>query len=168
MKASEIQTLQNIIRDLHASVYKLKETFPQKKEGFTLDGRLVGDIGEVIAEHLFQIEIYEKVKEYYDAETTYRPIKKVQIKATFKDKLTYNHNPDYFIGIKMKQDGDFKVVYNGPGKYIGHKYSHRKGFGKQLLSFPIAKLLEISATIPDNERIRLKENIAVKEIYYAK
>ena len=122
--------LKSEIQNLHRSVSTLKELFPTKEDGFTLDGRLVGDIGEVIAAELFQIDLHKKVKKYYDAVASYSPELKIQIKATFKESLTFNHNPDYFIGIKLDAAGEFEVVYNGPGRYISEAYNHRKGIGK--------------------------------------
>ena len=156
MNQDRILKLKSEIQNLHRSVSTLKELFPSKEDGFTLDGRLVGDIGEVIAEELFQITLYKGVQNYYDAYTTYKPNLKVQIKATFKDSLTFNHNPEYFIGIKLDADGEFEVVYNGPGRFIFEEYKHRKGIGTQLLSFPIKKLKEISKKIDESERILLK------------
>jgi len=156
MKQEKIEKLQGEIKKLHETVCVLKELFPIKEKGFTLDGRLVGDIGEVIAEEHFQIKLHEKVKAYYDAVTTYVPALNVQIKATFKDQLTYTHNPDYFIGIKLHKNGEYDIVYNGPGKYIHETFQHRKGIGKQLLSFPIEKLREINKDIKPHERIKTK------------
>jgi hypothetical protein len=153
MNVLKLEQLKAEIKKLHETVSVLKELFPVKEKGFTLDGRLVGDIGEVIAEEHFQIKLHEKVKAYYDAVTTYEPELNVQIKATFKDQLTYTHNPDYFIGIKLHKNGDYDIVYNGPGKYIHEAFQHRKGIGKQLLSFPVTKLQELNDKINDHERI---------------
>ena len=153
MENIRIQKLKHEIMRLHESVEMLKITFPSKKDGFTLDGRLVGDIGEVIAEELFQIKLHEKLQHHYDAVTTYKPELKVQIKATFKESLTFNHAPEYYIAIKLFANGDYKVIYNGPGKYISEAYKHRKGIGTQLLSFPIKKIEEISARISEHEKI---------------
>ena len=157
MGEEKLNKLQAEIMNLHHSVSTLKELFESKKKGFTLDGRLVGDIGEVIAEELFQIKLHEKLKQHYDAVTLYKPELNIQIKASFKESLTYNHNPDYYIGIKLYENGEFRVVYNGPGKNIHEEFKHRKGIGEKLLSFPIKKLEEISAGIEDEKRIRLKK-----------
>lgn len=159
MSNERIQKLTQEIMRLHDSVATLKNIFPSKKDGFTLDGRLVGDIGEVVAEELFQIKLHEKLEHHYDAVTTYEPFLKVQIKATFKESLTFNHNPDYFIGIKLCHNGNYSVIYNGPGKYISEAFKHRKGLGEQLLSFSIKRLKEIDAEIPDNERILKREEV---------
>ena len=166
MDTDKIKRLKDTIKNLQSCVQVLKREFLDKSDGFTLDGRMVGDIGEVIAAEVFQIKLHEGVAKYYDAVATYDSNVNVQIKATFKSSLTYNHDPDYFIGIKLFENGDFRVVYNGPGRYIANTYSHRKGIGKNLLSFPISKLAELSAGIPEGERILLKENIVANEVYY--
>ena len=147
--------LKEIILQLHKSVQELQDLYPDKKKKFTLDGRLVGDIGEVVAESLFQIELFEKNLPYYDG-TTLDGTKKVQIKATFKDKLTFSHCPDYYIGIKLYEEGNCEIIYNGLGKYIYEHYEHRKGIGENLLSFPIKALREISKQNQDNEKIPMK------------
>jgi len=159
MNNERIAKLKVEIKKLHDSVSELKFLFESKKNGFTLDGRLVGDIGEVIAEELFQIQLHDKLKHYYDAVTTYEPRLNIQIKATFKESLTYNHAPDYYIGIKLNKEGDFEVIYNGPGKYIQKAFSHRKGIGNVLMSFPIQKLKELSSKIKDSERILRKDEV---------
>jgi hypothetical protein len=46
------------MRDLLAMVAKLKKAFPKKE--FTLDGRLVGDIGEALAELSYDLELFSK------------------------------------------------------------------------------------------------------------
>jgi hypothetical protein len=162
MKNERIVKLKEEIKKLHNSVSELKRLFESKKNGFTLDGRLVGDIGEVVAEELFQIKLHDKLKKHYDAVTTYEPKLNIQIKATFKESLTYNHAPDYFIGIKLDKGGDFQVVYNGPGKYIQEVFAHRKHIGKQLLVFPIHKLKDLSSQIEDSERILMKDEVKNK------
>lgn len=156
MNNDKLVKLKSDIKKLHESVAELRRLFPSKQNGFTLDGRLVGDIGEVIAEEIFQIKLHEKVEHYYDAVTTYERKLNVQIKATFKNHLTFNHCPDYYIGIKIYENGDFKVVYNGPGKYIHEAYGHRKNIGQQLLLFPIDKLEALSSQIDETERILMK------------
>lgn len=148
-----MEKLKTIIIGLHDSVKKLNELYPQKK--ITLDGRLVGDIGEIIAKEIYDIELHDKVLPHYDALAKYvEPNLNIQIKATFKESLTYNHTPNYYIGIKINEEGDYHVIYNGPGKYIFEEFKHRKDIGVKLLSFPIKRLEEISKTIPEHERIK--------------
>ena len=79
--------------------------------------------------------------------------RRVQIKATFKDSLTFRMEPDYYLGLQLFPDGRHEVVFNGPGKVITEAFGHRKGFGEALLSFPVSRLRELSATVPDKDRI---------------
>jgi len=57
---------------------------------FTIDGRLVGDIGEVIAALEYDIVLDETSQPNYDGATS--DGRRVQVKATFKDQPTYIQN----------------------------------------------------------------------------
>lgn len=86
---------------------------------FALDGRLVGDIGELIAAEVFCLELLGTRSTKVDAKTTGGHARKVQIKATFKeDGLSIKHGSDYFIGLQLNDKGKFRVVYNGPAKPV--------------------------------------------------
>ena len=134
-------------------IHQLRNSFPNKK--FTIDGRLVGDIGEIPVERDYDVKLFDKLVKHYDGKTS--DGKLVQIKATFKDSLTFSSMPDYYIGIKLYEYGRYIEIYNGPGKYIVKKYKHRKNFGKILLSFPNNVLEEISQKIPASERIKRRK-----------
>jgi hypothetical protein len=127
----------------------LKGAFPKKE--FTIDGRLVGDIGEVIAALEYDVELFDVLHRGHDGKTSGGRL--VQVKATFKDSLTFRTVPDYYLGLKLYRDGTHEEVYNGPGKLIYEKYKHRSGIGKVLLSFPNTDLRELSARVPENDRV---------------
>jgi hypothetical protein len=149
-----------IIKDslgkIFAGINQLRGTLPIKK--FTIDGRLVGDIGEAIAQRDYDLTLYEKLIDDYDAETPDGRF--VQIKATFKESLTFKKVPDYYLGIKIKEDGTYVEIFNGPGKIIAQRYGHRKGFGEKQLSFPNSVLIELSSKISDDQRIKKRHNHA--------
>jgi hypothetical protein len=138
-----------VIRDLYHSMGQLSDAFPHKE--FTLDGRLVGDIGEVLAELYYDVELYHTIVAYHDGETS--DGRKVQVKATFKDSLTYGHIPDFYLGLKIFPDGNFEEVFNGPGYLIQREFQHRKGIGKKLLGFPIKRLKTLSERVTVGDRI---------------
>jgi len=77
----------------------------------------------------------------------------VQIKATFQDSLTFRTIPTLYLGIKLFADGTHEVIFNGPGKLIYDRCAHRQGIGVNLLSFPISVLRQLSAKIPESQRI---------------
>jgi len=45
-----------------------------------------------------------------------------------KKSLTFpvNHTPDYYLGIKINDNGTFKEIFNGPGKVIAESIKNRK------------------------------------------
>lgn len=49
------------IKELLGIVHSLRDKYPHKR--FTLDGRLVGDLGELIAEEHYKLHLFNKVVE---------------------------------------------------------------------------------------------------------
>jgi len=144
------EIIEDSLKKIFSGIKQLKEALPSKE--FTIDGRLVGDIGEAIVQRDYELTLYEGLARDYDGETLCG--KKVQIKATFKDSLTFKNVSDYYLGIKIFENGTYEEIFNGPGKIIAAEYSHRKGFGENLLSFPNKRLRELSANIPSEQRIK--------------
>jgi len=132
-------------------IENLREQYPGRK--FTIDGRLVGDIGEVIAANEYEIILDEVSQPHYDATSCCSKKRRIQIKATFKDSLTFSITPDYYIGIKLYEDGCYEEIYNGPGQNIRDRFQTRKHIGEKLLSFPIGELKQLSLQISDDDRI---------------
>lgn len=58
--------------------------------------RVVGDVGEVIADLEYAIILHDTSQPGYDATTS--DGRNVQIKATLKDSLTFKTVPDYYLG----------------------------------------------------------------------
>ncbi len=141
--------IKDALKDIFKGINKLRAALPIKE--FTIDGRLVGDIGEAIVQRDYDVMLYDTLVEGYDGETSDGRL--VQIKATFKNSLTFKTIPDYYIGIKINEDGTYSEIYNGSVEPIRIKYGHRKGFGTKLLSFPNAVLKELSNNVPANQKI---------------
>jgi hypothetical protein len=137
------------LKSIFYGIGLLQQSFSNRQ--FTIDGRLVGDIGEIIAAAEFDITLDETSQAKHDGVTS--DGRKVQVKATFKDSLTYRTEPDYYLGLQLFRDGRHEVVFNGPGRIIGEAFRHRQGIGEALLSFPVSRLRKLSATIPEFDRI---------------
>jgi hypothetical protein len=118
---------------------------------FTIDGRLVGDIGEIIAAAEFDIRLDDVSQAVHDGRTTGGS--GVQIKATFQDHLTFKTTPELYLGFKLFRDGTHEVIFNGPGRIIFGHYARRAGIGVKLLRFPNSVLKRLSADIPDSLRV---------------
>lgn len=136
-------------------IESLRKTHYNANRTFTIDGKLVGDLGEVLAALHYDVKLDPVSRPHYDGVTS--DGRKVQIKATFRDHLTFRSVPDYYLGIKLYPDGTFDEIYNGPGRTIHRHYGHRKSIGKALLSFPNKKLQELSEKIHDSERIKKRK-----------
>jgi hypothetical protein len=141
------------LRLIFEGIEKLQNSC-ERRRNFTIDGRLVGDIGELIAEREFEIELDLKSRSHHDAMTSDK--RDVQVKATFKDSLTFRTEPTLYIGLKLSRNGAHEIIFNGPGRYISEVMSFRKGFGVKLISITNKDLRAISEKIPEPERVPLR------------
>lgn len=137
-------------------VEKLCAAYPKKK--FTLDGRLVGDIGEVLVEDAYDLELFEDVKKHHDAEASDGRL--VQIKATMKKSLTFpaDHVPNYYLGVQIHFDGTFTEVFNGPGATAWEAVKGRAAPKTNLHSVQINALKKLQARVPAGDKIPLRCN----------
>ncbi|NMY89813.1 DUF6998 domain-containing protein [Pseudomonas oryzihabitans] len=143
--------LSTALAQLFAAVSQLQKAYPQKP--FTLDGRLVGDIGEIVASLHYQITLNEGLTKYHDAVSD--DGRNVQIKATFSTRLTFPawHVPDYYIGIRLNRDGSFEEVYNGPGHLISEALLRRAKPKYGLHGGLMPMLKRLNLLVPQCERI---------------
>lgn len=144
-------TIPDAVKRLLQIVNQLRSTYPKKR--FTLDGRLVGDLGEVLVEAAYDIELHEGLQRHHDGRTS--DGRQVQIKATMQNSLTFpaDHVPDYYLGIKIHADGTFTEVFNGPGLVAWEAIKNRKPTKTNLHSIPLNTLERL------NEKVHLKERI---------
>jgi hypothetical protein len=135
-------------------VEKLVVAYPKKR--FTLDGRLVGDIGEVLVEDAYDLDLFEDVKKHHDAECPDKRL--VQIKATMKKSLTFpaDHVPNYYLGVQIHNDGTFTEVFNGPGAIAWEAVKGRGTPKNNLHSVQITtpKKLQVKVDIKDTIPLR--------------
>ncbi|MNG10465.1 hypothetical protein D3C84_939360 [compost metagenome] len=143
--------IEDALKGLFSAVSMLQEAYPGKP--FTPDGRLVGDIGEVVASLAYGLTLNEGLTKHHDAVTD--DGRNVQIKTTFGTSLTFpvHHVPDYYLGIRMNRDGTFEEIYNGPGHLIQTELSGRKATKTGLHGGLMAMLKRINQNVPDSERI---------------
>jgi hypothetical protein len=108
-------TIPDAVRQMLAIVKKLVAAYPKRK--FTLDGRLVGDIGEVLVEEAYELDLFADGKKHHDAECPDGRL--VQIKATMKKSLTFpaDHVPNYYLGVQIHPDGTFTDGLQRAGRY---------------------------------------------------
>jgi len=149
-------TICNAIRKLLEIVESLQKEYPKKK--FTLDGRLVGDIGEILVEKNYDIKLFDGLSKHHDGQTSDKRF--VQIKATMKNSLTFpaDYIPGYYLGIKIHPDGTFTEIFNGPGKIAADAIKNRKPTKTNLYSISLSTLKRFNEKIPVIEKIQKLAN----------
>jgi hypothetical protein len=147
--------------EIHSAVKKMLEIvdslhnrYPQKK--FTLDGRLVGDIGEVLVENDYELKLHEGMAKHHDGITIDGTNRQAQIKTTMKNSLTFpvDHTPEFYIGIKVHPDGTYTEIFNGPGSIARKAIENRAPTKTNLHSVSLSALTKLSATVEENDRIK--------------
>jgi hypothetical protein len=121
---------------------------------FTLDGKLVGDIGEVLVAEKYGLSLLDENNNTHDA--THPNGRKIQIKSSFLNKSYFPTGivPDYFIAVRIYKDGTIEELFNGRGDYIYKNYIKARGLknnGQYLytLSGNILKTLNKKAPLAD-------------------
>lgn len=152
MIKQQVQRLVEIVAQLEAE-------FPGRH--FTLDGHLVGSIGEVMAAHYYGIELYAASTEIHDGEVDG---KKVQIKISQQDNIVINHEPDYLIVLYLNRNGNIYEVYNGPGKLPWESASKRDSHNNKHMR--VNKLMELDKAVDECRRITQINDIEKMDVKY--
>ena len=148
--------IHHAVKEMLAIVESLQIAYPKKK--FTLDGRLVGDLGEILVEEDYDLELYEGLEKHHDGETP--DGRRVQIKTTMKSSLTFpvDHIPHYYIGIKVSEDGSYKEIFNGPGAIAWEAVKNRAPTKTNLHSVSISAFEELNKKVKEDDRIPKRAN----------
>lgn len=148
---------------LFIAINKLKDKYKQHNKHFTLDGKLVGDIGEVLVAEHYGITLYGNNKRVYDGFVTGYEEKQVQIKASFKNYFYFskdlNNIPKYFIAVQLNVDGTFEEIYNGSGALIYEKLlSHLPTERKYSYTLSSKKLQALNND-PENKKNKIAKTV---------
>lgn len=148
-------TIPDAVSQMLKIVKQLQSAYPKKK--FTLDGRLVGDLGEILVEDAYDVELFEDLKKHHDGKAS--DGREVQIKATMQNALTFpvDHIPDYYLGIKIHPDGTFTEIFNGPGAIAWEAVKNRKPTKTNLHSVGIVALKKLNDNVNPRERIPARQ-----------
>jgi hypothetical protein len=134
-----------------AQLYQIVKQLEHQYVGrpFTLDGHLVGSLGEVIAERVFGLSLYPPSYPTHDGRTS--DGKEVQIKLTGGKAVGLRDEPDYLLVMKIVDPTHADVVYNGPGKEPWEAAGKMQKNGQRRLS--VSKLERLNMVVQDNEKI---------------
>ena len=156
---SEMMRLSQSIQMLFKISAALERRFPGRK--FTLDGHLVGSIGEVIAAYHYNLELLVSSTAIHDAVSSDRRL--VQIKATQgKRSISLRSEPDYLIVLCINSEsGEAREVYNGPGAPVWEACGKLASTGMRPIT--LSKLRQIGVSIPITQKIQLIRPFFVAE-----
>ena len=136
------------VAELYRIVEKLEAQYPGRK--FTLDGHLVGSIGEVIAERVFDLKLYPPSNPIHDGRTPEG--KEVQIKLTGGKKIGLREEPNFLLVLRIVDPTHAEVVYNGPGLVPWNSANKMQKNGQRSLS--LTKLKMFNEKVSEKNRIR--------------
>ncbi|WP_264558634.1 DUF6998 domain-containing protein [Flavobacterium sp. N2270] len=150
------------IKQLLSITKTLKEKY---KRSFSLDGRLVGDIGEVLAAEKYGLELLSENAFKHDAKEI-ATCRMVQIKSSFKNNSYFPFGedkiPDYFLSINILENGDIEELFNGPGTYIlEHYIKPRKLKHYKNTYYTLSKgvLRELNKEVLEKDKIKLLNQV---------
>ena len=88
--------VKSLLDALYSASGRLEVLFPGRK--FTLDGHLVGSIGEVIAAYMFDLDLNPASTLGHDAVA--RDGRRVEIKLTQGTSIRIRHEPEHMIALQ--------------------------------------------------------------------
>ena len=135
------------IKDLYKITTELERTYPGRK--FTVDGHLVGSIGEVIVAEHYDLSLLPNSTKTHDAVS--KEGKKVQIKATQVKGISISSEPEYVIVIRILPDGSWEEVYNGPGRPVWENAGKMQKNGQRPVS--LSKLRSLMNAVETKDTI---------------
>jgi hypothetical protein len=139
--------LSDTIKELYKITNELERTYPGRK--FTVDGHLVGSIGEVIVAEHYGLSLLPNSTKTHDAKS--KDGKMVQIKATQVKGISISSEPDYVIVIQILSDGSWQEVYNGPGKPVWDNSGKMQKNGQRPIS--LSKLQKLMSSVDKKDMI---------------
>lgn len=145
MTATDWTEVTSHLDALYAASEGLEAIFTGRK--FTLDGHLVGSIGEVVAAYMFGLELMPASTLGHDAIAP--DGRQVEIKLTQGKSVALRHAPQHLIALHRPKGGPVRVVYNGPGGVVWDACGKPQKNGQQPISLSRLRTLDAAVTIAD-------------------
>lgn len=140
---------QTLVKQLYATVNELEAMFPGRH--FTPDGHMVGSLGECLVSDAYGLELKTASNKGYDAVSGTGL--EVEIKATQSTSVAFRSKPKHAIVIKLKRDGTFEEIYNGPGALIWSQFSGKPRPSNGQYQISLNRLRALNRSVPEESRI---------------
>jgi hypothetical protein len=139
------------IRRLYIARNELRNAFPEL--AFTLDGKLIGDIGEAIAIADYGLIKLKEGSKLHDFKTADGRL--VQVKTTQQHKAgtgvglgLKKESFEHLIVIQLSEEGTYRILFDGPGRYVDEARRHRSS-----PSLTVSQLKKLNDKVNKNERV---------------
>lgn len=149
MNKVDWQRVGALIDQIYRSTDALEGIFPGRK--FTLDGHLVGSVGEVVASYMFDLDLKPASTKGHDAQT--RDGRRVEIKLTQGKSISIRHEPEHLLVLCRPKGKLISVVYNGPGSEAWHAAGQMQKNGARPIG--LAKLAALDTKVRPEQRLPL-------------
>jgi len=127
---------------IYGAIAELEQTYPDRK--FTMDGHLVGSIGEVIAAEALNLKLYSPSHPVHDA---YDANGDVQIKMTSRNSIAMYSECSRLVVLRVISPEEAEIVYDGPGAKPWAAAGKKAKTGQCRVS--LSRLREFAALLPE-------------------
>ena len=149
--------LSNAIRQLYGITDTLESDFSDHERHFTLDGHLLGSIGEVYVAERYNIRLFVSSFKGHDGVIKDRRERLVQIKVTQsrtrKTAIGLSSEPEWLLVLQVSVEGEFIEVYNGPGDIVWNLVKDKPKPSNGQYQVALRRLLELNESVADDDRI---------------
>ena len=160
-----VEALSCAIRKMFEAQRELQTAFPKRL--FTPDGRMIGDIGEAIAEMAYRVTVDAKSRKDWDGkrEETCDGCPEVQVRATQGDETYIKKPPEdgRLLVFKIFRDGTWECCYNGGARSVWNSQATRKANERGEKFIKLQALKVLNQTVADAERIALRLSLEPRE-----
>lgn len=142
-----IDRIPELMKRLYAIVDELETLFPGRL--FTLDGHLVGSIGEVWASYLYGVILADASTPGHDGRAPNGSL--VQVKATQGNSIGLRSQPDHLLVLQLNRSGNPAEIYSGPGRLPWDAAGRRQSNGQRSIS--VSTLRELASSVSVTHRL---------------
>jgi hypothetical protein len=146
-EAVDWREVRDLLDALYSSTDRLEALFPGRK--FTLDGHLVGSIGEVVAAYMFGLALLPGSSKGHDAAAP--DGRRVEVKFTQGGSVAIRHEPDHLIVLQRRKGASVQIVFNGPGALAWSACGALQKNGQRPVS--ISRLKQLDTGVPPERRL---------------
>jgi hypothetical protein len=147
-RANSHALVASIVERLREAVTQLETLFPGRP--FTLDGHLVGSIGEVLAAERYGLELLPPSTLTHDARALDGRL--VQVKLTQGDSIGFSSESEHLLVLRLQRDGGLEEIYNGPGRLAWEAAGERQKNGQKPIS--LSKLKKLMVGVLPTQRLQ--------------